>query len=191
MGTQNRDTAAAILEASRKEFMEYGYEKASLRRIAKEASVTTGAIYGYFAGKDALFAALTEDAAEELVELVDAVGMENVGICWDLEHASIMKQDQPKAMKLMGKRLKVTHVSDQTGGDNIHVMPFQGVTDWNAAMEALADIGYEGNLNFEAQWFLNKVPMGLVMPSLRYSVEVGNYLIELFEKRKAWLEAKT
>ena len=44
MGTQNRDTAAAILEASRKEFMEYGYEKASLRRIAKEASVTTGAI---------------------------------------------------------------------------------------------------------------------------------------------------
>ena len=30
MGTQNRDTAAAILEASRKEFMEYGYEKASL-----------------------------------------------------------------------------------------------------------------------------------------------------------------
>lgn len=131
------------------------------------------------------------DNAEELVELVDAVGMENVGICWDLEHASIMKQDQPKAMKLMGKRLKVTHVSDQTGIDNIHVMPFQGVTDWNAAMEALADIGYEGNLNFEAQWFLNKVPMGLVMPSLRYSVEVGNYLIELFEKRKAWLEAKT
>ena len=59
MGTQNRDTAAAILEAGRKEFMEYGYEKASLRRIAKEASVTTGAIYGYFAGKEALFAALT------------------------------------------------------------------------------------------------------------------------------------
>ena len=51
MCTQNRDTAAAILEASRKEFMEYGYEKASLRRIAKEASVTTGTIYGYFAGK--------------------------------------------------------------------------------------------------------------------------------------------
>ena len=73
MGTQNRDTAAAILEASRKEFMEYGYEKASLRRIAKEASVTTGAIYGYFAGKDALFAALTEDAAEELVELYTKV----------------------------------------------------------------------------------------------------------------------
>lgn len=53
--------------------MEYGYEKASLRRIAKETSVTTGAIYGYFAGKDALFTALPEDVAEELVELYKKV----------------------------------------------------------------------------------------------------------------------
>ena len=44
-------TVTAILEAGKKEFLTYGYEKASLRRIAKEASVTTGAIYGYFPGK--------------------------------------------------------------------------------------------------------------------------------------------
>lgn len=127
------------------------------------------------------------DNAEELADLADAIDMENVGICWDLEHAGIMKQDQRKAMELIGKRLKVTHVSDQTGVNNIHVLPFQGLTDWNAAMEALADIGYEGNLNYEAQWFLNKVPMELVMPSLIYSVEVGRHLMGLYEKRKARL----
>lgn len=124
------------------------------------------------------------DNAEELVDLVDAVGGSSVGICWDLEHASIMEQDQKKAMELMGSRLKVIHVSDQTGTDNIHIMPFQGKTDWRLAMEALADIGYEGNLNFEAQWFLNKVPMELVRPSLAYSVEVGNYLIGLYERKR-------
>ena len=91
MGTQNRDTAAAILEASRKEFMEYGYEKASLRRIAKEASVTTGAIYGYFAGKDALFAALTEDAAEELVELYTKVHS---------DFASLPPEEQPDMLNV-------------------------------------------------------------------------------------------
>ena len=123
------------------------------------------------------------DNAEELVDLVDRIGGENVGICWDLEHASIMKQDQRKAMELMGSRLKVTHISDQTGINNIHVMPFQGFTDWNEAMAVLADIGYEGNFNYEAQWFLNKVPMELVLPSLIYSVEVGKYLIGLYEKR--------
>ena len=92
MGTQNRDTAAAILEASRKEFMEYGYEKASLRRIAKEASVTTGAIYGYFAGKDALFAALTEDAAEELVELYTKVHS---------DFASLPPEEQPDMLNVV------------------------------------------------------------------------------------------
>ena len=92
MGTQNRDTTAAILEAGRKEFMEYGYEKASLRRIAKEASVTTGAIYGYFAGKEALFAALTEDAAEELVELYTKVHS---------DFASLPPEEQPAMLKLL------------------------------------------------------------------------------------------
>ena len=58
-------TVTAILEAGKKEFLTYGYEKASLRRIAKEASVTTGAIYGYFPGKKALFDALTSDKAME------------------------------------------------------------------------------------------------------------------------------
>lgn len=124
------------------------------------------------------------DNAEELTDLVDAIDMDHVGICWDLEHASIMKQNQRTSMELMGKRLKVTHVSDQTGVTNIHVLPFQGVTDWREALEALADIGYEGNLNYEAQWFLNKVPMELALPSLIYSVEVGNYLIGLYENRR-------
>lgn len=68
MGTQNNDTAAAILEAGKQEFLEYGYERASLRRIAKRASVTTGAIYGCFSGKEALFEALTGPTAVELLE---------------------------------------------------------------------------------------------------------------------------
>ena len=47
-------TVTAILEAGKKEFLTYGYEKASLRRIAKEASVTTGAIYGLFSGEESI-----------------------------------------------------------------------------------------------------------------------------------------
>lgn len=68
MGIRGNDTAAAILEAGKREFLAYGYEKASLRRIAAKAGVTTGAIYGYFPGKEALFEALTGETAETLVE---------------------------------------------------------------------------------------------------------------------------
>ena len=68
------------------------YKRQSLRRIAKEASVTTGAIYGYFAGKDALFAALTEDAAEELVELYTKVHS---------DFASLPPEEQPAMLNVV------------------------------------------------------------------------------------------
>lgn len=63
------DTVAAILESGKREFLQYGYEKASMRRIAREADVTTGAIYGYFPGKEALFEKLTGEAADELLNM--------------------------------------------------------------------------------------------------------------------------
>lgn len=69
MGTQSKETMNKILEAGKREFLGHGYENASMRRIAREANVTTGAIYGYFPGKEALFAALTEDVANQLLDM--------------------------------------------------------------------------------------------------------------------------
>ena len=59
--TQNR-----ILEAGKAEFLQKGYRNASLRTIAREAGVTTGAIYGYYADKAALFSALVSEPANHL-----------------------------------------------------------------------------------------------------------------------------
>lgn len=80
MGNRSGSTETAILEAGRQEFLTYGYEKASMRRIAAMASVTTGAIYGYFSGKEALFRALTGDAAENLAELYEEVHRDFAGL---------------------------------------------------------------------------------------------------------------
>lgn len=41
--------------------MEKGYRSSSLRSIVKAAGVTTGAFYGYYAGKQELFAALVDE----------------------------------------------------------------------------------------------------------------------------------
>ena len=48
--------------------MEFGYERASLRVIARRAGVTTGAIYGYYPDKAALFDAIVTEPAEALYE---------------------------------------------------------------------------------------------------------------------------
>ncbi|WP_026890961.1 TetR/AcrR family transcriptional regulator [Lacrimispora aerotolerans] len=69
MSAQKNNTRQELLDAGMQEFMKYGYEGASLRRIAKEASVTTGAIYGYFPSKEALFDELTGEAADGLLEM--------------------------------------------------------------------------------------------------------------------------
>lgn len=44
-----------ILEKARDHFLEYGYRGTNLRNIARNAGVTTGALYHYFRGKDELF----------------------------------------------------------------------------------------------------------------------------------------
>lgn len=49
------------------EFAEKGFLGASLRQIVKRAGVTTGALYGYFSSKEALFASIVEPHAAALM----------------------------------------------------------------------------------------------------------------------------
>ncbi len=56
------------MNCGRDEFLQKGFEGASLRAIAKAAGVTTGAIYGYFSDKKALFDALVSPPAKEFLD---------------------------------------------------------------------------------------------------------------------------
>lgn len=59
----NLTTREAILDAGKNEFLDKGFQSASLRRIVRQAGVTTGAFYGYFSSKEDLFSALVEEPA--------------------------------------------------------------------------------------------------------------------------------
>ena len=50
------DTRAAIIDSARKSFAAKGYDKTSLRGIAREAGVDPALVHHYFDGKAALFA---------------------------------------------------------------------------------------------------------------------------------------
>ena len=52
------DTMVKIQQAALEEFSDKGFLGASLRQIVKNAGVTTGAFYGYFSSKEALFNAI-------------------------------------------------------------------------------------------------------------------------------------
>lgn len=63
MGEAEQNTLGRIQQAAMEEFLEKGFADASLRQIVKNAGVTTGAFYGYYSSKDALFSALVEPHA--------------------------------------------------------------------------------------------------------------------------------
>lgn len=64
------ETREKLIESARAEFMEKGYQGASLRQICKNAGVTTGALYFFFRDKEDLFASIVDPAVERLQQLL-------------------------------------------------------------------------------------------------------------------------
>ena len=67
MKEKSNATLEKIHEAAMAEFLDKGFQGASLRQIVKHAGVTTGAFYGYFSSKEALFASIVEPHAAILM----------------------------------------------------------------------------------------------------------------------------
>lgn len=74
----DRDTKEKLLAAGKKEFLEKGYMKASLRNICKSAGVTTGALYFFFKDKEDLFACLVEEPIGRLYEVINPHFMDEI-----------------------------------------------------------------------------------------------------------------
>ena len=67
MGNDNsKETVEKLLQSAKKEFIEKGYMKASLRNICKDAGVTTGALYFFFKDKDDLFRGVVGEPLRQL-----------------------------------------------------------------------------------------------------------------------------
>lgn len=62
MPKDKTDSHLRIIEAARKEFLEYGYNDASLRRIATNANIQVSGLYKHFPNKEEMFEFLVEPA---------------------------------------------------------------------------------------------------------------------------------
>ena len=70
MSESAAETKSKLLESAKKEFLEKGFMGASLRTIAANAGVTTGAMYRHFKDKDDFFCALVDPAIEVTIQTV-------------------------------------------------------------------------------------------------------------------------
>jgi sugar phosphate isomerase/epimerase len=89
--------------------------------------------------------------APDLVEMLEG-GFEtaDLGICMDVGHAHILG-DTADAIETTSEYLITTHIHDNRGQSDDHLVPFQGSIDWAATVMALEKIGYDGVLMYEVK----------------------------------------
>ncbi len=88
----------------------------------------------------------TADGLAEWLEGV--VELDGLGVCLDYGHAFLMG-DLADAIEAVGGHLVTTHVHDNRGRADDHLVPFEGAIDWARALAATQKVGYDGRFVFE------------------------------------------
>jgi sugar phosphate isomerase/epimerase len=88
-------------------------------------------------------------SAAAIVRLLeDELDLARAGICLDFGHAYLMG-DVVDAIEVASGHLITTHVHDNGGRTDDHLVPYEGRIDWDPALMALLKVGYEGTLILE------------------------------------------
>jgi len=104
MADSSTETKKKLLESAKKEFLEKGFTGASLRTIAANAGVTTGAMYRNFKDKNAFFCALVDDAVEatkNVIMLADPKNHEKLTPAQMQEHMDFEKKSTDDFLNYM------------------------------------------------------------------------------------------
>ena len=103
--------------------------------------------YGVRLAVEVIPNALSTPAA--LVDLIESdIDAADLGICMDVGHARLMG-DVVDAIEACSGHLITTHLHDNRGRNDDHLMPGKGVIDWDSALLAFQKIGYDGVWMFE------------------------------------------
>lgn len=104
--------------------------------------------------------ALENTEGEEFLEtlLTRFKDEKSVGFCWDSGHEQCYSFSRD-LLKKYGHKLFCTHLNDNLGirdydgkitfVDDLHLLPFDGIIDWENVGKRLADCGFDGTLTFE------------------------------------------
>lgn len=113
---------------------------------------------------------------------------ENVGFCWDSGHELCYNRGDDM-LSAYGDRLIATHINDNlgvrdyggsiAGCDDLHLLPFDGITDWQSAAVRLKKCGYDGILTFE----LNNTGKGGRHENDKYArMPIEEYIAECYAR---------
>lgn len=76
-------------------------------------------------------------------------GSRRIGACLDIGHANICERPPSEAVKALGNLIIATHISDNKGDFDSHLVPQEGDIEWKEVVEAFRSIGYPYDFTFE------------------------------------------
>ncbi len=86
---------------------------------------------------------------KQVMDLIEGLG-DHVGICLDAGHSTANGLSPADEARQARSHLLALHIQDNDGsGEDQHLIPGDGVTDWEAFREALQEIGFTGLRTFE------------------------------------------
>ena len=87
---------------------------------------------------------------EQVCAIVDKLDRENLKVCLDTGHAAIFfGSNVGDAVRYIGQRLEAVHIHDNMGKEDEHLIPGDGIIDWDGFAAALKDIGFSGVISLE------------------------------------------
>lgn len=122
---------------------------------------------------------------KEMCRYIDTLDSEWMVACLDIGHVNLIDTDMFEFMRTLGgERLGCLHVHDNDGKGDNHTLPFTRSIDYNKVMETLAEIGYKGDLTYEADNFLKGFPDDFRPTAAGFMRQVGDYLVDKFNQHK-------
>ena len=87
---------------------------------------------------------------DQLLAFLSELDPSVFAVCLDTGHSVICGVQPGTAVREIGKKLlRVLHVHDNDGRRDQHLLPGEGVTDWDDFAAALKEIGFEGTVSLE------------------------------------------
>ncbi|UIK01463.1 sugar phosphate isomerase/epimerase (plasmid) [Rhizobium leguminosarum] len=91
--------------------------------------------------------------AQNFLNLYDRLfaryGKEFIGVCFDCGHWELIEPGKLSVLERFADRLIATHIHDNFGAIDNHLLPFDGRLDWHTIASAIAATPYQTPLNFE------------------------------------------
>lgn len=155
--------------------------------LAKELNINiaTENMWNWDESKASLAACSNHNNYKALLELVND---NHFVACVDIGHAEMfgLETSASKMIESLGKYVKCIHIHDNDCHSDRHGLPFSESIDFDLILDSLARIDYQGDITFECDGFINRMPKELHKNCLKLMFETGLYLRdELLIRRKA------